>query len=447
MPGFAPPHPQQTQQDGHKVQHLQAGIWWPAADSARLRAAAHAWREMATALDGVFAATQASAQSVQADNQGKAVDAFEAYWQKWAGSNGYLPAASAASLAMAKALEQYAQAVDDARRKVEELVAEVATAVVIGIALSVLTVGISDAAAGAVSAGLIASAAMVGVDLTAVAGTIATIIVGATVGAVEAMAIDVVAIQPEKILVFHDQKDFSWSEVLQWGEMGAAGGFFGGGASAVLRAGSDVMPESISAALDTRLGQMAAGSLVGAGSSAVLDEIQYGEINPLDVAAGTVGGLAGGGLSYRVRWQTELTSRANTDLSEVGSDVHPNVPPYTDPPAMGVLSVDGVEVPLRSGEQGPGRWLYDNLPHGEGSGMTRAWTHVEGHTAGIMRELNIKDADLYINKPPCGEGSAKCRFVLYKLLPEGSTLRIHFPGDDGTVQVWTFRGGVPRWQE
>src|SRR4029077_2670625 len=158
MPGFAPPPRQQDQ----KIQHAQAGIWWPAADSSKLRAAAQAWREMAAALDEVEATTRSAGQTVQADNQGPAIDEFGAYWQKWSGSGGFLPAASEASIAMAKALERYAQAVDEARSKVEELVLQVGNAFVVADALSVLTVGISDVAAGAVSAGLIASAAAVG---------------------------------------------------------------------------------------------------------------------------------------------------------------------------------------------------------------------------------------------------------------------------------------------
>src|SRR5712692_2826802 len=243
MPGFAPP---QHQQDGQHVQHVQAGLWWPAADSAKLRAGAHAWRDMARAIDSAHAASHSAALSVFAENQSSAVDAFAAYWQKWSGSDGYLPACSQACIAMAQALDRYANAVDDARRRVEELVAEVATAVVIGVVLTVFTVGISDAAAGAVSAALIANAALVGVELSATAaGIAATILVGVTVGAVEAMAIDAAAIQPERILIFHDQKDFSWEEMLQWGEMGAAGGLFFGGVGVGFRALRGAVPKDV----------------------------------------------------------------------------------------------------------------------------------------------------------------------------------------------------------
>jgi hypothetical protein len=448
MPGFAPP-PQTHHHDGQKVQNVQAGIWWPAADSAKLRAAARAWRDMAHALNAVQTATQAAAVNLAADNEGPALAAFADYWQKWSGANGYLPTCSDACLAMAHALDQYAKAVDDARQQVTELVAEVATAVVVGVALSVLTVGISDVAATAVSAGLVASAATVGVTLSATAVDIAaTLIVGTVFGAVDAMAIDAGAIQPEKIWIFHDQKEFSWNEVFQWGEMGAAGGFVGGvfGVS-ISAAGDAVLPESVSNLLTTRIGRITVGGLGGAGTSAVLDEVQYGQVNGLDVLAGGVGGATGGEIATRrIRFRIDLANRSNDELSAVGSDLHPNVPDYVDGPAQGVLKVGNVEVPLKSGENGPGSWLMDNLEGGPGSGRTRAWTHVEGHTAGLMHEFTIKDADLYINKPPCGPGAAKCRFVLYKLLPEGSTLRVHFIAADGTPTEWTFRGGVPGWE-
>ena len=430
MPGFAPPqqhHPQQ--QDGQQVQHIQAGIWWPAADSARLRAAAHAWREMAAALSDVQAATQASALSVQADNQGKAIDAFETYWQKWAGTGGYLPSATEACLAMAKALEQYAQAVDDARTKVEELIAEVGTAIVIGVALSVLTVGISDVAAGAVSASLIASAAAVGVDLSAAAATIAaTVLVGTAFGAVEAMAIDVVAIQPEKILIFHDQKSFSWQEVLQWGEMGALGGFLGGGSAALFRAGSDVLPESFSAVLDTRLGQIAAGSLLGGGTSALVDEVQYGQINPLDVAAGMVGGAAGGG----VRAPQKLGPDTYADPVEAG-----RLPAFAGKKTSGIFHLPGDDVlgdyPLSSGYDGPAREIPKDTFPGFNNNIR---SHVEAHAAALMRLNDMGQGDeaaLEINRVPC-PGRNGCAVNLPRMIPPGATLHVY--GPDGYYKPW-----------
>ncbi len=112
----------------------------------------------------------------------------------------------------------------------------------------------------------------------------------------------------------------------------------------------------------------------------------------------------------------------------------------------GILRTSDGEVPLSSGEDGPGRWLLDNHPGGPGSGRTRAWTHVEGHAASLMRQHHIRTAELFINQVPCGPtGAAKCRNVLYKLLPVGSTLDVHYPKDDGTVGTWRFVGGQRGW--
>jgi SCP1.201-like deaminase len=449
LPGvYIPPH----HADQSQGKQTQMGIWWPAADSAKLHIAAQAWRDMARALDAIDGAAQTAVMNLLAENQGPAMDAFAAYWQKWSGGNGYLPTCSQACTAMARALDEYAQAVDDARAKVEQLVAEISTAVVLGVVLGVCTVGIATAAAGGVTVGLIAAAEAVGVTLSLSAASIVSgVLVGATFGAVEAMAIDVVAIQPEKILLFHDQKDFNWNEVLQWGELGAAGGFVGGVVGAGLGAGADALPASVSAALATRLGRVGVSGLSGATSSVIIDEFQYGQINPLDVAAGTVGGMAGGGLSGRSAVETptlskELLSRANAQLSDVGSELHPNVPVFTQGDrAQGILHVGDTEVPLQSGENGPGIWLIENREGGPGSGLTRAWTHVEGHAAGVMNELKISEAELFVNKQPCGAGAANCRFVLSKLLPDGATLVVKFPADGGGIATWLFQGGVPGW--
>jgi uncharacterized protein YukE len=221
LPGFAPPpqHPKPSHDEP-----IQIGIWWPAADSGKLRAAAHAWRDMAGAIDAVQSATQPTVLSLLAENQGPAMDAFASYWQNWSGDSGYMAACAQACREMAGALDRYAQAVDDARQRVEDLVAEMATAVLIGVVLAPFTATLSVEVAGAVSAGLIASAAAVGVELSVTAiGLATTIVAGVTVTAVEAMTIDAAVIQPERILLFHDQKDFNWNEVWQWGEWGAAG--------------------------------------------------------------------------------------------------------------------------------------------------------------------------------------------------------------------------------
>ena len=144
-----------------------------------------------------------------------------------------------------------------------------------------------------------------------------------------------------------------------------------------------------------------------------------------------------------------LGRHGNDVLSPTGSRVHPHVPEYVPKgPTRGVFEAGGQTVPLRSQRDGPGEWFHqgDNFPGGKDSGRTFATTHVEGHAAAIMRQEGIMDADVFINRDtgPCASAGS-CRFVLHKLIPEGSTMRVHFPDPAGGVSTWTFTGGVPGW--
>ncbi|MDQ6920272.1 MAG: hypothetical protein M3170_01570, partial [Candidatus Dormibacteraeota bacterium] len=214
------PHPAAGSQP---VQHAQVGLWWPAADPARLRAGAAAWRSLAADVEAVSEPASAVARGVVAENQGHAVDAFEAYWgSRWVGGNGALPAVAEGARALAEALDRYAAAVDKARAQIEELIVAAATVAIVGVALTVVTVGISDVAAGAVAGSLIAAAAAVGIELsTEVAAIIATGLVFSSVGALEGGLSDL-AIQGERVGYFHDQASINWNEVLQYSAVGAA---------------------------------------------------------------------------------------------------------------------------------------------------------------------------------------------------------------------------------
>src|SRR2546421_743773 len=107
---------------------------------------------------------------------------------------------------------------------------DAATVIGVGLVLTFVTFGISDAAAGATAAGLTAAAAAVGVELSAtVASIAATILTGAAIGAVASMTIDT-AIQIERIYGFQDQKGFNWGELEHAGELGA---LTGGAASSI----------------------------------------------------------------------------------------------------------------------------------------------------------------------------------------------------------------------
>jgi uncharacterized protein YukE len=428
MPGFAPPQ-HRTQEDGHKVQHVQAGIWWPKADPARLRAAAQAWRQMGTALQNIQANCQSAVLGIQAENDGRAIAAFGDYWQKWSKSDGYLPECAGACKTMADALDKYAAAVEDAQNRVKALIIEAGTAVIVGVALGICTLGIAAVAADAVATGLIASAALIGIDLSVTAAGIAGgIIVGIGFGAVEAMAIDAAVIQPERLLVFHDQQSFSWSEVFTSGEWGAVGGAFAGTATTGIRAVGTALPRSTSRVISSRLGETVTGTLVGGGTSAAIDELQTGDINPLDVASGAVGGAAAGG----VRAPTRLGPNSYRDPV-----VNGRLPEYTRPPARGIFHLPGDDVlsnyPLRSQYEGPTK----EIPKETFPGFNHhVRSHVEAHAAAIMRLGDMGPGDeaaLEINRIPC-PGPNGCAVNLPRMLPPGATLHIY--GPDGYYKAW-----------
>jgi hypothetical protein len=314
VPGiYIPPqHPtssQSGQGDAGKQFHKFAGLFWPQGDPGQLRQAAQAWRAAARSLRDAGSASQAAAGQVQALNQGPAIDAFGRYWGKWQGGGGYFEVTAGACEQMATALEHYASAIDQARQRVEEIAATAATVIGIGIVLTVVTVGISDAAAGAASAGLVAAAAAVGVDLSATVASIAgTILAGAAIGTVASMTIDA-AVQIEHVDVFHDQKGFNWGELGQSAELGALTGGAGSGFALGARALAPILTDAVPA-----LGKMAdgfgalpgwaqsgiRGGLVGGGMAAGIDQLTSGHVNPLDIVMGATSGalgdvVAGGG--------------------------------------------------------------------------------------------------------------------------------------------------------
>jgi hypothetical protein len=293
------------------VQHVQAGLWWPAADPGKLRAAAAAWRSVAADLEAVSASASAVARSVTAENQGQAVDAFEAYWVgRWTGGSGALRAVADGAQALAAALDRYAAAVEKARARIQELIAAAVTVAIIGVGLTVLTVGVSDVAAGAVAGTLVATAAAVGMELSAeVAAIIATALVITSMGALQGGLSDL-AIQTERIACFHDQPSIDWNEIGQWAAFGALAGTAGAGASTGLRAAAQIgaptvgrigerlgveeLPAWTSTRLGRRIGSMAAGAAGGAGTAALTDEVTTGQIDAADVLTGAFAGAGGG---------------------------------------------------------------------------------------------------------------------------------------------------------
>jgi hypothetical protein len=172
---------------------------------------------------------------LSSQNQGEAVTAFEAYWgQRWTGGSGCLPEVAETARGLSRALDEYAGAVERAQLRIKELIAAVATAVVIGAVLTIVTVGVSDLAAGAVASSLVAAAAAVGVELSAEAAAIITAGVFATsLGVLEGGLSDL-AIQGERVGYFHDQPSIDWNEVIVNAAVGGATAGAGFGATAAV---------------------------------------------------------------------------------------------------------------------------------------------------------------------------------------------------------------------
>jgi len=113
------------------------------------------------------------------------------------------------------------------------------------------------------------------------------------------------------------------------------------------------------------------------------------------------------------------------------------IPAYAGGKTHGVLAKpDGVEMILLSGIRGPSQGTR-GIP-----GMhNRIKSHVEAHTAVIMRRERLVEATLYINRVPCpthDPRSPGCYESLPKMLPEAAMLRII--GPDGFEETFT---GLP----
>ncbi|MEE1802901.1 hypothetical protein ACIQVO_35445 [Streptomyces sp. NPDC101062] len=214
---------------------MKAGMWWPDANSGTLRSAAKAWRTFAEAVDDVIGPVNGKAGSIILHNKGEAIDAFELFWSRYHKSEGvgWLDDTAAAARAMAKALEEFADAVDDA---IEQLWIEIgigATVIAAGVGLAVFTFGASTAASAAATATIIEVAAGLGVTVSTTVATItATTLTGIAFGAIEGITIDLAVAQPLRMATGL-QDGFSLDSVEQAGIYGGAfGGAFGGAAGA-----------------------------------------------------------------------------------------------------------------------------------------------------------------------------------------------------------------------
>lgn len=219
---------------------MEAGMWWPDANSGTLRSAAKAWRTFAEAVDDIIGPVNTKAGSIILNNKGEAIDAFETFWGRYHKSEGvgWLDDTAETARAMAKALEEFADAVDDAIEQLWTEIAIAAAVIAAGVGLAVFTFGASTAASAAATAAIIEIAAGLGLTVSTTVATIAaTTLTGIAFGAIEAITIDVAVAQPLRMATGL-QDGFSLNSVEQAGLYGGAfGGAFGGAAGATRAAG------------------------------------------------------------------------------------------------------------------------------------------------------------------------------------------------------------------
>ncbi len=197
------------------------GLWWPAADEQRLRAAADVWDRLAEATDAAAAAGHDAAGRTTSAWSGEAASAAIGAWSR---QEEALTGQATDARRVATGLREYADAVDDAKRQIEDLAAVVGGTLVAGGVAAFFTFGIGEVVAAGVTAELVSAAAAVGVELSGtVAGITGGALTAATFGAAESIVGDVTA-QAIREGVF-DQGAFSLAEV---GESAAVGGVSGG---------------------------------------------------------------------------------------------------------------------------------------------------------------------------------------------------------------------------
>ncbi|MFE9352693.1 DUF6531 domain-containing protein [Streptomyces olivaceoviridis] len=219
-----------------KARHilLKLGLWWPEADSGKLRDAAKAWRAFADSVDDVRAPVHRSASSIIHNNTGESIEAFEKFWGRYAKDQdgGWLSDLAKSSREMAKALEKFADAIDDAINKLWTQIGIDAAVIAGGVTLAFFTAGLASGAAVAAADAVIEFGATMGIAVTTTVAEIAAgTLVAAAFGGVESVAVDLAVAQPLKMATGL-QDGFSLDEVNQaakdgmifGGALGAGGG-------------------------------------------------------------------------------------------------------------------------------------------------------------------------------------------------------------------------------
>jgi hypothetical protein len=133
-------------------------IPWPSANPGDLLEAGDQWTRLGKGILDIAAPADSQAASIAANNSGKAVDAFESYWQSYGGRRGQLAQLADACQSVARACYRYADAVNSARRQIEEAVVEFIAVVVVSTVAAFFTFGATEEAADSIGAFLLATA-------------------------------------------------------------------------------------------------------------------------------------------------------------------------------------------------------------------------------------------------------------------------------------------------
>jgi A nuclease of the HNH/ENDO VII superfamily with conserved WHH len=211
-----------------KTEVVSFGLWWPAGDPDKLREAATAWDDMASHLETATTTLTGAASTVTQPNTGAAINAFHGHWQRTGGPEGALPTIAGHCRTMATACREFADEIDEARKQILQLAAEIVASVAIGVGLAFFTAGISAAAVTATTARIVGLATQIGVNVGFRAATIISrvAVIGA-VGSVESMATNTI-VQLGSNATFNDNHNpfdgWSWSELGTSGAFGFAGG-------------------------------------------------------------------------------------------------------------------------------------------------------------------------------------------------------------------------------
>lgn len=215
---------------------MKMGMWWPDANSGSLRAAAGHWRDFAEAVDEVRIASNRTAGTLIHHNTGEAIDAFEVFWGRYhsEGGKGWLDDLAKCSRQMAKALEEFSDAVDDAIQQLWTEIGIAAATIAAGVGLAVFTFGLSTAASAAAAATVVELGAGLGITVSATVANIAAVtLTGVAFGGIESVTIELAVAQPLKVTTGM-QDSFSLAGVDDALKYGALfGGAFGATGSGV----------------------------------------------------------------------------------------------------------------------------------------------------------------------------------------------------------------------